>query len=69
MLELYAVLSRTEFFIVIQSVQMVMCHICTFQMQMLQYPDTLFTLLDSVVHIKVCKVSIPCCVHIIFVLC
>ena len=54
MLELYAVLSRTAFFNVIQSAQMDICHICTFQMQMLQYPDTLYTLLGTVESTKEC---------------
>ena len=59
-LELYAVLSRTKFFIVIQSAQMDIYHICTFQMQMLQYPDTLHTLLGNAESTKECvKSSYP----------
>ena len=58
MLELFAVLSRTAFFNVSQSAQMDICHICTFQMQMLQYPDTLYTLLGTGIHQGVCDISI-----------
>ena len=57
MLELSAVLSRTAFFSVIQSAQMDISHICTFQIQMLLYPDTLYTLLDTVNSAKECVTS------------
>ena len=57
MLELSAVLSRTAFFNVIQSAQMDICHICTFQIQMLQYPDTLYTLLGTMDSTKECVTS------------
>ena len=57
MLELYAVLSRTTFFNVIQCAQMDICHICTFQIQMLQYPDTLYTHLGTVESVKECGTS------------
>ena len=57
MLEMYAVLSSTEFFNVIQSAQMDICPICSFQMQMLQYPDTLYILLGTVDYTKECVTS------------
>ena len=57
MLEKYAVLSRTEFFNVIQSAQIDICHRCTFQMQMLQYPDTLDILMSTVESAKECVTS------------
>ena len=57
-IELYAVLSRTAiFFNVLQSAQMDICHMCTFQIQMLQYPDTLYTFLGTVESAKECVTS------------
>ena len=54
-LELYAVLSRTAIFLnVLRSAQMDKCQRCIFQVQMLQYPDTLYTLLGTVESAKEC---------------
>ena len=58
MWELYAVLSRAAFFNVLQSAQMDICHVCTFQIQLLQYPDTLYTLLGTVESAKECVTSV-----------
>ena len=54
LLEKCAVLSRSEFFNVILSAQTDICHTCTFQMQMLQCPDTLYTLLSILESAKEC---------------
>ena len=64
MLELCAVLEKAECFIVIQSSQMVMCH--------MYHPDAVAMVSRYFVHSfgqygihqGVCNVSIPCCVNI-----
>ena len=53
-------------FNVLQSAQMDICHVCTFQIQMLQYPDTLYTLGHCEIHQGVCNISIPCCMYVNF---
>ena len=55
LLEKCAVLSRSEFFSVIQSAQMDKCHTCTFQMQC---PDTLYTLLSILESTKECVTGV-----------
>ena len=58
LLEKCAVLSRSEFFNVILSAQTDKCHTCTLQMQMLQCPDTLYTLLSILISAKECVTGV-----------